>query len=77
MTGPMISETELEVTVIRAPYQGMHHSGPNDVGVRVTHLPSGNSVFVCTENSQLKNRAKAVNALHYLLYPEAWVNHAA
>ena len=36
-------------------------------GVKVTHLPTGNTVCSLTERSQHKNRAIALDALEYLL----------
>jgi protein subunit release factor A len=61
----MIDEVDLEILAI------------SPTCVRVEHISTGNSVTVCTEGTQLKNSAKAINALHYLVYPEAWTHVAA
>lgn len=61
----MIEETDLEIQVIRAPSHDM--SPYNVTGVYIKHLPTGIYVFVCTQKSQLQNKALALKGLEVML----------
>ena len=52
----------------RQKYQhGGQHVGKPDVGIMITHMPSGYGVMYGDEKSQHRNKAKALEALRIVL----------
>lgn len=63
-----IPETELEITVARSGGPGGQNVNKRDTAVRMTHIPSGISVHVTSERSQLQNREKALEMIRGKLF---------
>src|SRR3989344_1912626 len=63
-----IPETELEITVARSGGPGGQNVNKRDTAVRMTHTPTGLSVHVTSERSQLQNREKALEMIRGKLY---------
>lgn len=63
-----IPETELEITVARSGGPGGQNVNKRDTAVRMTHTPTGLSVHVTSERSQLQNREKALEMLRGKLF---------
>ncbi len=63
-----IPETELEITVARSGGPGGQNVNKRDTAVRMTHIPTGLSVHVTSERSQLQNREKALEMLRGKLF---------
>lgn len=63
-----IPETDLEVSVARSGGPGGQNVNKRDTAVRMTHIPSGISVHVTSERSQLSNREKALEMIRGKLF---------
>lgn len=63
-----IPDDELEVHFARSSGPGGQNVNKRETAVRMTHIPSGISVHVDSERSQLQNREKALSILHGKLY---------
>ena len=63
-----IPENELEVTVARSGGPGGQNVNKRDTAVRMRHVPTGLSVHVTSERSQLQNREKALEMLRGKLF---------
>lgn len=58
-----IPEGDLEISVARSGGPGGQNVNKRDTAVRMTHLPTGFSVHVTSERSQLQNREKALEMI--------------
>lgn len=63
-----IPDSELDVTVARSGGPGGQNVNKRDTAVRMTHVPSGISVHVTSERSQLQNREKALEMIRGKLF---------
>jgi peptide chain release factor 2 len=63
-----IPEGELEITVARSGGPGGQNVNKRDTAVRMTHTPTGVSVHVTSERSQLQNREKALEMIRGKLF---------
>lgn len=63
-----IPEKELEITVARSGGPGGQNVNKRDTAVRMTHTPTGLTVHVTSERSQLQNREKALEMLRGKLF---------
>ncbi len=63
-----IPEKELEVTVARSGGPGGQNVNKRDTAVRMTHTPTGISVHVTSERSQVQNREKALEMIRGKLF---------
>ncbi|MSU73640.1 PCRF domain-containing protein [Candidatus Kaiserbacteria bacterium] len=63
-----IPEKDLDISVARSGGPGGQNVNKRDTAVRMTHIPTGMSVQVTSERSQLQNREKALEMLRGKLF---------
>lgn len=65
-----IPDSDLDISVARSGGPGGQNVNKRDTAVRMTHIPSGISVQVTSERSQLQNREKALEMIRGKLFAQ-------
>ncbi len=63
-----LDEKDLKIETMRSGGAGGQHVNKTESAVRMTHLPTGITVHMQEEKSQIKNRAKALKIIRTKLY---------
>ncbi len=63
-----IPENELDISIARSGGPGGQNVNKRDTAVRMTHTPTGLSVHVTSERSQMQNKEKAIELLRGKLF---------
>jgi peptide chain release factor 1 len=63
-----LDEKDLKIETMRSGGAGGQHVNKTESAVRMTHLPTGVTVHMQEEKSQIKNRAKALKIIRAKLY---------
>jgi peptide chain release factor 1 len=63
-----LDEKDLKIETMRSGGAGGQHVNKTESAVRMTHLPTGVTVHMQEEKSQIKNRAKALKIIRSRLY---------
>lgn len=65
-----LDDKDLKIEVMRSGGAGGQHVNKTESAVRMTHIPTGITVHMQEEKSQIKNRAKALKIIRSRLYEQ-------